>query len=490
MSAQPQRVENAWKNVAFKPDRVVTPAGIDAVVALVNAARAEGRRLKAYGGRHSMNHVFRTADTLVDLRRLNRVLSVDRNAGTIEVEAGLTIGDAIEAFEDEELAFPSLGSWYTQSIAGAIATSTHGSSLVHGSLSELVSAVEVVRADGAVVRYAAEDDTLKALRAHLGLLGLVTKVELTLTPSFWLACHVESLPDTEGFERIVETARAHEYANLLWLPYLEESAIRVLDRVDATERNAASMALEARFREPSVFRHRLQDVGVFALGHVNVRRPRLLGGYYNRQVRAAFYDDDGVVDRSYRVFLYDQYREPTENHRLRMIMNVEYAVDVARLTELLHAMKRLVAEWRQRGVYLNYPRVHVRFAPGSDRTLVGLNADRDTAYVGIYIVGSIRHRTQVALAEAIEDLFLAFDGRPHWGKYRYRTTRSFEGTYPNWARFETVRQAMDPDGMFADGGAMFTDLNRFERTPWGAILRSLVDRDEYQPIRQWRSAGR
>ena len=78
---------------------------------------------------------------------------------------------------------------------------------------------------------------------------------------------------------------------------------------------------------------------------------------------------------------------------------------------------------------------------------------------------------------------------PHWGKYRYRTTRSFEGTYPNWARFEAVRQAMDPDGMFADGGAMFADLNRFERTPWGAILRSLFDRDEYQPIRHWRSAG-
>ena len=37
-----------------------------------------------------------------------------------------------------------------------------------------------------------------------------------------------------------------------------------------------------------------------------------------------------MIDNSYRVFLYDAYREPTENHRLRMILNVEYAFDVGK----------------------------------------------------------------------------------------------------------------------------------------------------------------
>ena len=169
---------------------------------------------------------------------------------------------------------------------------------------------------------------------------------------------------------------------------------------------------------------------------------------YCRLVQKAFFDDQGVIDASYRVFLYDPYREPTENHRLRMILNVEYAFDVDKLEDVLNEMRKCLEDFRVRRRYLSYPRINVRFAPKSEPTLIGINADRDTAYVGIYVLGSVRHRRQIPIAKEIEKIFLRHAGRPHWGKYRYLTTRSFENTYKGLAAFEAVRRELDPREIF------------------------------------------
>jgi hypothetical protein len=206
----------------------------------------------------------------------------------------------------------------------------------------------------------------------------------------------------------------------------------------------------------------------------------LISRRYSGRVKKAFCDDHGVIDTSYRVFLYDQYREPTENHYLRMIMNVEYAFAVEQLVPLLKKLRTELEAFRKRGDYLNYPRVHVRFAKKSDATLIGLNTDRDTAYVGIYVVASIRHQSQIEIAKAIEQIFVDFEGRPHWGKYSYLQPQSFSSTYTNLAQFETVRNQIDKNRMFSDGKNMFQDLNKFPRGPTcGALLRGVFDPKEY-----------
>jgi len=475
-------VENAWRTVRFEPAEIVEPESVEDVQRIVREAAAAGRKVKAVGGRHSMNHVFRTAGVLVDLRRMNRILSVDRETGEVEVEGGLQLGDAIAALDAEGLHLPSLGSWHTQSLAGAVATSTHGSSMTHGSFSDIVTEMEAVLGDGSVRRFG-DGDALRAMRCSLGRLGIVTKLKLRLTPAFMLHCEIESGPADAAFAEATERARADEWVNMLWLPDLDEACTRVLTRIDAPERNRAARALERKFTRRSTLSHRLEDVAFFLLGHAYQIAPSWLSDRYAGLVKRAFFDDQGVVDKSYRVFLYDQYREPTENHRLRVIMNVEYAFDLDRLEPMLRAMRDLLAEQRRRGRFLNYPRVHVRFAPKRDETLIGLNADRDTAYVGIYVVGSIRPKRQIPLAEAIERLFLEHEGRPHWGKFSYLGPDGHHRFYPGWERFEAIRRDLDPEGVFEEGADALEDLDTFEDPPLGAMLRSIFDRDEYQEIR-------
>jgi FAD/FMN-containing dehydrogenase len=474
---------NEWRNVSFTPARMEWPNTVEEVQAIVNKARADGQKIKVVGGRHSMNNIFKTDGIIVDLCNLNRVLSIDPQNHIVEVEAGLTLGEAIVACANKGLHFPSLGSWYSQSIAGAIATSTHGSSLSHGSLSDMVLEVEAVLANGSLRRFSGDDDEMKAMRCHLGRLGILTKVKLQLGPAFSLNCAITRLPCDMAFRPIVDTAKSHEYFNMLWIPDFDMADLRVLTRLPLRPRNQAALNLEHSYMKRSMLSLRLEDVGSFFSSHLYQLLPKWYGMRYCRLVQNSFFEDQGVIDNSYRVFLYDAYREPTENHRLRMILNVEYAFDVDELETLLDEMRKKLEEFRSHRYYLCYPRINVRFAPKSDATLIGMNADRDTAYVGLYVLGSVRHRRQIPIAEAIEEIFLKHHGRPHWGKYRYLTSKKYEETYSGLAAFEAVRQKLDPTGVFSAKTDMYDDLNPFETPPIGAMIRSVFSSEDYWQIR-------
>ena len=266
---------NKWKNVRFRCAGIAQPGSRDEVVSLVNEARKAGRRLKAVGGGHSFNNNVKTEDILVDLNRLNRVVAIDAGRGTATLEAGITLSDAIVALDAAGLHFPSLGSWSAQSIAGAIATSTHGSTLHHGTLSDIVLGVEAVLSDGSVIETAGDDVRMKALRTSLGQLAFLTRVEIACTPAFMLACAIRVVPEEEGFATIGAIAHTEEYASMLWLPYVEQACIRVLRRTDARTRDQTAIDRA----EAAVHRTRLdktfEDLKDYVTGKAFLRLPRL-----------------------------------------------------------------------------------------------------------------------------------------------------------------------------------------------------------------------
>jgi FAD/FMN-containing dehydrogenase len=489
------RLENATKNIRFNVKKPRCPKTDEELVELVHRAGSEQRKLKVIGGSHSFNHIFRTSGNLVDLRELNRaehgakypLIDFDPVRHSADLHGGATLGEAIAALDRVGLHFSSLGSYYGQTIGGAIATSTHGSSLKHGSLSDSVLEVEALCADGKFHTFKNENDELRAMRAHLGQLGIVTRVKVQVEPAFWLACCIWTVSDCEGFDSVIELARQHEYVSMLWLPYTNEACIRVLVRVGVRHRNEASIKLKRRYSRTMA--EKIMRNGCFWLvEHAYLCLPRLLAREYSNRFFKEFCDYDGVIDKSYKVFLYEQYRVPNDNAYLRMVLNVEYALDVERLRSGLKNLKETIEKYQSRGHYINYPRIHIRFALANDRTLVGLNAGRDTAYVGIYINESIRNGSQVAIAKEIESVLIDHDGRPHWGKYRYVDRDEpgfdrFERSYPDLVTFRRIRDELDPDGMFSNDSTsvMFADLDR-SRKPLGGFIASLFDPRAYGRI--------
>jgi xylitol oxidase len=137
------------------------------------------------------------------------VLDVDADRRCVRVSAGTRYGELVGPLNAAGFALPNLGSLPHISIGGACATGTHGSGVQNGSLACAVSALELVTADGTLVRLsrADEPDVFDGAVIALGGLGVVTVLELDLQPAFDVRQHVyEGLPHTtvrEQYETLV-----------------------------------------------------------------------------------------------------------------------------------------------------------------------------------------------------------------------------------------------------------------------------------------------
>ena len=75
---------------ATRVNRIVEPRSLDEVRSALRAARDERRAVCIAGGRHSMGaQAFATDGVMIDIRKLDRVVSFDPRRGLIEVESGM-----------------------------------------------------------------------------------------------------------------------------------------------------------------------------------------------------------------------------------------------------------------------------------------------------------------------------------------------------------------------------------------------------------------
>src|SRR5262249_49402295 len=137
----------------------------------------------------------------------------------VTIAAGTRIRELVAALAERGLALPIVGSIAAQAIAGAIATGTHGSSLVHGNLSSLVEGVRLIDGRGSPIEIGAHDPRLDGARVHLGALGVLTRITLRVEPAFRLAETIEALPLDGACARAAELARSAEYVKIWWLPH-------------------------------------------------------------------------------------------------------------------------------------------------------------------------------------------------------------------------------------------------------------------------------
>ena len=143
------RARNWGRNQRWSPAGAATArARSTRSPTLVGEAHRAGRRVKAIGAGHSFTAIAATDGVQLSLDHLDRVLAVDHERGPVTVAAGIRLRRLNEALAAAGLAMPNLGDIDRQSIAGAIATATHGTGLALGNLATTVVGMELVTGDG------------------------------------------------------------------------------------------------------------------------------------------------------------------------------------------------------------------------------------------------------------------------------------------------------------------------------------------------------
>jgi alditol oxidase len=144
---------------------------------------AAAPRIRVLGSRHSFSDIADSAE-LVSLDGLPGDLVFDHAARTVTLSAALRYGDVAAALGFAGLALQNLASLPHISVAGAVATATHGSGDRHGNLATAVAALELVTSSGEVVRFARGDPEFEGAVVGLGALGAVTSITLDVEPAY------------------------------------------------------------------------------------------------------------------------------------------------------------------------------------------------------------------------------------------------------------------------------------------------------------------
>ncbi|KAL2364412.1 hypothetical protein RJZ56_002670 [Blastomyces dermatitidis] len=234
--ASSSHLHHTWaKTFYWRPELYIQPESVPELQKVVTLARRCRRRLVTVGSAHSPSDLTCTSAWLINLDNFRRILSFSRDTGIVTVEAGIRLRDLGVELEKYDLTLPNLGSIDEQSIAGVISTGTHGSSLRYGLLSQSVLALNILLANGQVVRCSAESNVelFRAALLSLGAIGIITEMTLQTVPSFKIAWQqsVQKLPQVlESWDKGLWTSS--EYVRVWWLPYWKRA---IVWRADKTE---------------------------------------------------------------------------------------------------------------------------------------------------------------------------------------------------------------------------------------------------------------
>lgn len=400
------------------------------VVRAVEQARASDARLRPGGAGGSKSGVNTRPEVELRLRQPDRLLEVDGRRVT--APAGMTTGRLHALLRPHGLVVPTVGEWKTATLAGSLATGTHGGSARHGVVSTSLRSLRLVTGRGDVVDLERGDEDFEHAGVSLGALGVLTRVTLACEERFDLELETDVVPfGAYRADPVAHESRTEFHASI-WVPWADRVVRFGADRVSAP---AGSAGIEPQPRE--------QRFGTrTAAATFLARRLGLTAAVSDRVFRRTAVGDCADVLSPLEV--------SSRKARFRNAANAvrgreaaELAVPAARAAE---ALERFDAFFDRRSSALNNP-IGLRVTP-ADGFSLSPSSGRDTLWMDLFYDDDER------FVAGLRELAVELDARCHWGKALVVPPEVLRRRYPRWDAFREARARLDPDEVFAN---RFTD---------------------------------
>jgi hypothetical protein len=473
----------AWRNdtgnQGIDPLFELTPTTLEDLRNAVRNAERNGSTVRAVGSGHSWSDVALTDGILVrptgladpldlklDLLRTEvRAAHEDRSASLVRVEAGMTIAALNALLERQKLALPNMGGFDGQTVAGVISTSTHGSGIRYGPLSDLVRSLDIVGPGGEVYRVEPDDGPTDpdAYRAHypdrhlrqadrwfnaavvgMGCMGLIHSVILAVQPMYFLrevrcpSTWSKVRGELEDGTVLDDNVHYEVYFN----PYRREDGeieclVTTRNPVAPSDyrrdhRRSRSLPMELTARFPLTP----------ALINLAVGLRPAIAPFLIRQALKALVNKD-YVNISYKVF-----NIGAANYLPAYSCEIGVPLDERGLH--LAAVEKIaeVAEERRRlgDVYHTSP-ISLRFVNRTD-AYMSMMQGRKTMMIELimatHTVGGME------LLAAHENALYELGGRPHWGQVNSLTGSNdlIAAMYPRYGDWQEIHAEFNASGVF------------------------------------------
>ena len=396
-------------NFQFRAAEVRTPESIEQLQELVSASP----RIRALGTRHSFNDLADSAGTLVSLVDREPEPRLDTERMTVTVTAGTRYGVLASWLNARGFALHNMGSLPHISVAGAVATGTHGSGNALGSLATAVSGLQMVTGEGHLLEVDRTHPQFAGMVVSLGALGIVTRVTLDIQPTF--------------------NVRQDVYTDLLWDVALAE--------FEAITSSAYSVSLFTDWLGDTIqgawFKTRL------AAGETGSMPPRMFGATAATTETSLVEGEDNTTVQggipgpwSERLPHFRLDSTPSNGDELQ----TEYFVDRRQAPDALAAVRALGDSIA--------PHLLITELRTMAADELWLSPATGRPSLTIHFTWKNDPDAVARLVPQIQAALAPFDARPHWGKWNTMTATDIAPLYPKLPEFVVLAERMDPQHRF------------------------------------------
>jgi alditol oxidase len=395
-------------NYTYRAQKLHRPSTIEQLQEIF----ANAPCVRVLGSRHSFNDIADSSE-LITLEAMPMDVVVDHEADTVSFNAALKYGELVEALNEEGVALHNLASLPHISVAGAVATATHGSGETNGNLATAVVGLELVTSDGQIIAASRGEPDFDGLVVGLGALGAVTRITLDVEPAYEVRQRVfEALSWEALFEHFDEIISCGYSVSIFtrWGETIDQIWVksRVTDEPEQVESDLFGAVAAA------VDRHPILGLDATSCTPQLGRR----GPWAERlpHFRMGFTPSSGEE-------LQSEYLFPRR-----------YAV------EAIEAVRSLADEIRP---ILQISEIR---AVAADRLWMSMNYGQDT--VGIHFTWKPEREAVEDMLVQLESVLAPFEARPHWGKLFNANAEAIAPLYERMTDFIRLVERLDPRGAF------------------------------------------
>jgi alditol oxidase len=394
-------------NYRYRARRIARPASLSELQSIV----AGSDRVRALGSGHSFTALPDSEGTLVRLDALAPEIDVDARARTVSVGGGVTYGVLAPELHRAGFALPNLASLPHISIAGAVATGTHGSGDANQNLAGSVRSIDIIGPGGDIRTVHRGGPDFDGSVVALGALGVASRLVLDVQPTYDVSSYQFVGLTWEMLGAHLDELMACSYSVSLFTHWTEG-----IDQVWVKSRSSRPPLELFGARQSQVTLHMLEAAPTAAVTE-QLGTP---GPWHERlpHFRLEFTPSRGEELQS--EYFLPRPQAPAVIRELRLL--------APRLAPVLQVSEvRTVAAddlWLS-GSY------------GRDSLAIHFTWDRDPVAVS-------------AVLPLIEEALLPLGARPHWGKCFSAGPGVVAAACPRIRDFAALRSAVDPEGKFSN----------------------------------------
>jgi FAD-linked oxidoreductase len=211
-----------WRNWSGSQQCLPAARSAPATVAELQELIASAKgTVRAVGAGHSFTPLVPTDGTIVSLSRISGLVSHDSQTRQATLWAGSRLGDIGQPLEDAGQALVNMPDIDEQTLAGCLATATHGTGAGIGCMSTFIEGLQLVDARGDLVDCDANNnpELFQAAKVSLGALGVITQVRLQNVAPYRLRRETVWRSFEEMLELADSMAEQHRNFEFYYIPF-------------------------------------------------------------------------------------------------------------------------------------------------------------------------------------------------------------------------------------------------------------------------------